>query len=507
MINKILSLTELSKTVNDLKKNGKVVVQCHGCFDMLHYGHLKHFESAKKLGDILIVTLTQDVYVNKGPDRPIFKESQRADFISALECVDYVSINNWPTAIETINLIRPNIYAKGVEYSNISNDLTGKIKDEKDAIEAVGGKLVFTDDQVYSSSSLINLLQQEENQNLKKIMNYLKERNSEDSILSLFNKLTNKRIMVIGDTILDEYHHVVPIGKSSKAAAISTKFLSSELHPGGILAIANHVSPFVNEVRLFTMMGDDNEYYERFIRENLKENVKLNLFKKKNSPTIRKTRFVDDFKSNNVFEVSYINESKVTHELEDEILNELECCIAEYDVVILADFGHYFLTEKIIRFLEKNSKFLAVNVQTNSLNFGFNTINKIQRADYLSIDEKELRVGMQNNTDNTDKLITTYIQGHPNIKQFSLTLGGKGAVVINKEDKVSIPILTSGIVDTVGAGDAFLSLSSLVASLGAGPEVIGVVGNLAGGMATKYLGNKKTTDRVEYLKALMSLLK
>src|SRR3989338_2117378 len=110
---KIVQIEELSKLIQDLKTKRKKIVHCHGCFDLMHPGHIKHFQAAKKMGDILIVTITPDKYVDKGPCRPVFNETLRAESIAALECVDYVSINKWPTAEEALRLLKPDIYVKG----------------------------------------------------------------------------------------------------------------------------------------------------------------------------------------------------------------------------------------------------------------------------------------------------------------------------------------------------------------------------------------------------------
>src|SRR6516162_4061124 len=153
---KILNVHELAVVVAGLKAAGKVVVQCHGVFDLMHIGHIKHFESAKRLGDVLVVTVTPDRYVNKGPNRPVFTESHRAWSIGALACVDYVAINQWPMATDTIRLLKPNIFVKGSEYRDAAKDRTGAISAEEHAIEEVGGRIAFTDDVVFSSSTLLN---------------------------------------------------------------------------------------------------------------------------------------------------------------------------------------------------------------------------------------------------------------------------------------------------------------------------------------------------------------
>jgi rfaE bifunctional protein nucleotidyltransferase chain/domain len=151
----IISLNNLVTELNQLSKS-KIVVLCHGVFDLLHIGHIKYFKEAKSMGDILVVTITPDRYVNKGPGRPAFNEKHRAEAIAALDIVDYVAINEWPTAIETIKLLKPDIYVKGPDYKDYKDDVTGSIKFEEDAVKSVDGEIAFTSDITFSSSSLIN---------------------------------------------------------------------------------------------------------------------------------------------------------------------------------------------------------------------------------------------------------------------------------------------------------------------------------------------------------------
>ena len=121
----------------------------------MHPGHIKYFQAAKKMGDVLAVTITPDRYIDKGPGRPVFNENLRAESIAALECVDYVAVNKWPTAEETLRLLRPNIYVKGQEFQNLE-DKTGKIQREYKIIQEIGAELRFTHEIVFSSTKLLN---------------------------------------------------------------------------------------------------------------------------------------------------------------------------------------------------------------------------------------------------------------------------------------------------------------------------------------------------------------
>ena len=161
---KVQSLDNLQKIVEQLKKEGKKIVHCHGCFDIVHYGHVRHFMSAKEQGDILIVTVTQDKFVRKGPGRPYFSEDIRMHMISSLQCVDYVALNQWETAVEIIKILKPDVYVKGkevVENGNVDmvqgeNGKISNIKAEEEAVLSVGGRLHFTEEITFSSTRIIN---------------------------------------------------------------------------------------------------------------------------------------------------------------------------------------------------------------------------------------------------------------------------------------------------------------------------------------------------------------
>ncbi len=147
---KIVPLTDLAERVGSLKTAGKSVVLCHGVFDLLHYGHILHFEEARRQGDALVITITPDVYVNKGPDRPAFTEAYRAQMLAALEIVDYVAINKWPSAVEMLQIVQPDVYAKGPDYRDHQADVSGKIGDEEAAVRAAGGRIYYTEDITFS---------------------------------------------------------------------------------------------------------------------------------------------------------------------------------------------------------------------------------------------------------------------------------------------------------------------------------------------------------------------
>ncbi len=152
--NKITNIQEMAKKVVEYRSMGKKIVHCHGCFDLMHPGHIKYFQASKNMGDILIVTVTPDKFVDKGPGRPVFNEQLRVESIAALECTDLVAINCWPTVEETLKLFRPDIYVKGQEFEKLE-DKTGKIQKEAKIVKEIGAELRFSHEIVFSSTKLL----------------------------------------------------------------------------------------------------------------------------------------------------------------------------------------------------------------------------------------------------------------------------------------------------------------------------------------------------------------
>jgi len=151
---KVMDIDRLAEELQALRKRDKKIVLCHGCFDLMHPGHIKYLQAAKKMGDILIVTVTPDRYVDKGPGRPVFNQDLRVESLAALECVDFAAINKWPTAEETLRLLRPNYYVKGQEFERLE-DKTGKIQREYEVVKEIGAEIRFTHEIVFSSTDLL----------------------------------------------------------------------------------------------------------------------------------------------------------------------------------------------------------------------------------------------------------------------------------------------------------------------------------------------------------------
>ena len=183
--NKIKSLDELAVITRELKRQGKTVVQCHGCFDLMHPGHIAHFEAAKRQGDVLVVTVTSDSYVNKGPGRPVFTEQVRMKAIAALEVVDYVALSRWPTAEQTIRLLQPDVYIKGQDVAKSLDDPLSLASKERDVLREHGGQFRVTNEPiVYSSSSLLVNHFSSYPEDTRQFLGAFKTRYSQDDVIS-----------------------------------------------------------------------------------------------------------------------------------------------------------------------------------------------------------------------------------------------------------------------------------------------------------------------------------
>jgi rfaE bifunctional protein nucleotidyltransferase chain/domain len=154
-VRKILALEDVARRLEAPRREGRTIVQCHGCFDLLHVGHVRHLQAARALGDVLVVTVTADDHVDKGVGRPAFTEALRAEALAALECVDLVAVSPWPTAVEAIRLLRPDYYVKGQAGEDPAGR-SARLRLEIATVRAMGGDVRFTREAVFSSTALLN---------------------------------------------------------------------------------------------------------------------------------------------------------------------------------------------------------------------------------------------------------------------------------------------------------------------------------------------------------------
>ena len=429
---KILSLEDLAAKLERPRAAGKRVVLCHGVFDLLHIGHVRHFEQARKFGDILVVTLTPDRFVNKGVGRPAFNESLRAEFLASLEHVDYVAINRWPTAVETIRLLRPGVFTKGSEFRGLK-DTIGHVSREAEAVREVGGEIAFTDDLVYSSSGLINQFLSPYPDAVRDYLTGFASRHSPEAVLAPLRAAENLRVLVVGEAIIDEYTYCEAIGKSGKEPVLASRFVNADRFGGGVLACANHLASFVKSVDVLTQLGENGDE-EEFVRGVLKPNVTPILLEKPSAPTIVKQRFVEKYLSQKMFEVYRMNDSPLDEAADTELCKRLNEILPEYDLVVVADYGHGMLSSNAVEVLCRKSRFLAVNTQSNAGNHGFNMISKYPRADYVCLAQREVALETRNQQ-LTDEEMAEHVSAKLDCPRVMITRGSAGTLYHTTPDR------------------------------------------------------------------------
>jgi rfaE bifunctional protein nucleotidyltransferase chain/domain len=503
---KILSLDDLTRKSAQLRKQGKRIVLCHGTFDLMHTGHIRYLKSAREKGDILFVSVTADSFVNKGPGRPVFPQELRAENLSSLACVDYVSINHAPTAVNVIFDLKPHAYAKGNDYKNLDGDVTGNIHLEKKAVEEGGGEIIFTDEITFSSTELLNdhfgVFPDETKQYLQKFS----KKYNDVKIIEMLNSLKPLKVLVVGDTIIDEYHFTTPLGQSAKGTHLAVQYNYRERFLGGGLAITNHVAGFVEGATIVSGLGREKEN-EEFIRSNLARNISPEFYYFVDAPTVVKQRFVDS-DLNKLFEVYLYDEDSKLENSGESACSWLDKNVEDYDVVIVSDFGNGFVTPEMIEPICNRSRYLAVNTQINSGNRGYHAITRYPRADFVSLNEPEARLATHNRHDPIEH-VAQNLADRLKAKHFAVTQGTKGVMLLDNErgETYTIPALSTKVLDRVGAGDAFLSFSAMCLGKGIAPEAAAFIGSAAAALDVQIVCNKEPISSGNLLKYLGTLLK
>jgi rfaE bifunctional protein nucleotidyltransferase chain/domain len=504
---KIKSIEELAQIAAEARHKGRKVVLAHGVFDILHIGHKRHLDIGRRHGDLLMVTITTDKFVNRGPGRPVFTEKLRAELLAALHPVDFVGISPNPGAEYVIGMIQPDIYLKGSEYAAEENDVTGRIKTEKTEVEKYGGHIVFTEDIVFSSSNLANRVMELYPSEVAAFLNQLRSSISMAEIERHLAALGRMRCMVIGDTILDEYIYVEPLGKPSKENIIATLYRDREIFCGGVIATANLSAQFCGSIDLVTVLGEADSN-EGFVRSSLNSSINLVPFYRAGGRTTIKSRMVDPGYFRKLIEVAYLSDAPLPADRQTELNRWVETKIADYDAVIVNDFGHGMIDDALIDILCRKARFLAVNAQTNSANRGFNLVTKYPRADFVCIDEPEARLAVSDRYSPIEKVIRDKLEKRMDCHHFVITHGRLGSVVASAGQEIKrIPALVNEAIDTIGAGDAFFALAAPLVATGCDPFIAGFLGNAAGAMKVRIVGHRHQITRAEIIKYVTTLMK
>jgi cytidyltransferase-like protein len=432
----------------------------HGVFDFIHVGHIEHFREAKKYCAKLVVSVTVDKYVNKGPNRPAFSLNERVNLLKSIIYIDQVIISNHETAIQSIKKIKPDVYFKGLDYDKIDTKNKNNLNKQIQELEKFGGKFIITKTKLRSSSKILN-----ENFNFIKddVKKFLETINKKE----LLNKLKkilfkkkkykkNQNILLTGEQILDYYTNVDLQGKSQKSSVISAVKNKTHKYGGGSILVANLLSEFV-----------DSLYY--LVNGNLKTKKKLSVYLDhinkinlimtgdKVEKLLIKERFIENYSKARLFQLNqnqkYFNLNKNNKKFQKTFLDKIK----EFTNVIIFDYGYGFIDERFSNIIKNENNKFYINCQTNSSNYGFNLFSKYKKAEILCVDEMEFRLTVKNKEDEIFDLIKKNHKSLKNYKTFIVTCGSKGCYVLNSKKIEYIPTIFETTLDTTGCGDIFFS--------------------------------------------------
>ena len=502
---KIIDENFVKKKLKYFKDKGKIIGLCHGVFDLLHIGHINHISEAKKKCDILIVSVTHDDFINKGPGRPAFNHNIRMQSVASLESVDYVYLSNNLTAKKSIGLIKPNFYFKGPDYKNLSQDTTGEIKNEITELKKNKGNIYITKSKKFSSSNLINKYMGILSESQRKVIKRIKEKYTLNEIKIMIKNLEKLKPIVIGETIIDQYIFSEAMGKSGKEPVLVLRQLEQKKYLGGAAAVCNNISDFCKKINFLSMIGQKSEELN-FIKNKLSKNVKFYFHKKKKSPTIIKKRFIDKISKSKVLGVYDIQDSPINIHDEENIKRKLNKLLRGTSLTIISDYGHGFLSKNFVNEIIKKSKFVAANAQINAANISFHSLRNYKNIDFLIINENEIRHEMRSKSDKLKELIKNLAKNQK-IKYVAVTRGILGSIFYdNKNNKFyETDAFEKNVKDKIGAGDAMLSISSLCLASKIDFELSMLISSLCAAQNVKIYANERPIEKKNLIKDLEHL--
>tara|TARA_B100000035_G_C21036546_1_gene571298 strand:- start:610 stop:2142 length:1533 start_codon:yes stop_codon:yes gene_type:complete len=510
MKNKIFDLKKFYLLRAKFKRNKKKIILCHGVFDVLHYGHILHFREAKKLNGIVVVSVTADKFVNKGPHRPVFKLETRMKMLESIEEIDYVIPSLNQTPIENIKKIKPDIYFKGKDYMNEKKDLTGNISKEIKAIKSVGGQIKFSTSDLMSSSRVINQTQLNLNKKQKKFIDSIKNKknfSNETNVINVFESFKNLKVLIIGESIIDQYIFCESMGKSGKEPVLVLRDLFSEKYLGGAAAIANNLAAFSSKITLLSCVGQRREE-KAFINRKLNNKISSFFLEKKNSPTIIKKRYLDEINKSKVLGVYSLNDQPLDKNQEIKFTKKVMNEIKKNDIIIVSDYGHGLISKDLAKKIVKKSKFLAVNTQVNASNVGYHVISKYIGANFVTINETELRHEVRDKNSDVMDLIKK-LSNILRCNYANVTCGKDGAYIYDRKSKKMnySPAFASKVIDKVGTGDTMMILATLSLYKKVDINFAMFISAISAAENISNFANKKFLEKNNFIKSILSYLK
>jgi cytidyltransferase-like protein len=480
---KVVPLLDLARV--RAQHRDRTIVLCHGAFDLVHTGHLIHFEEARALGDLLVVTITADKHIMKRRAVSL-REEHRARQVASLEIVDYVAIVDEPSAAAAIEALHPDVYIKGSEYSNLLLDKTSNISHEKTLVESYGGRLHFTSGETFSSTKLSHFLLSspeavQDNpllRNDRVMFRDVSDRGfSLEEVKAFLAEASRLRVCLIGETIVDEWVDVSVENISQKSRCVAGLETARVRQIGGAGVVALHLASFVKSVECYT-----NGLRPADVPRN------VTVVPLADVPLV-KTRFVDKDTGYPLFESKQLTLEGVRRDCWPQF--------DEYDAVLIADFGHGLLDPVTLnrQLAGTRRATVAAMVQVNSSNYGYNLPTKYAGADYYSLNRTEAELCLHEQGLALPELVDRMARAL-GTGDLSVTDGGSGVLARIKDERFALPTLSTSVVDTIGCGDAYFALSSLAVALGLPARMVALAGSIgAAAMAQRRCNERPVSDQ------------
>lgn len=453
-----------------------------GNFNILHPGHLRLLKFAKESSDYLIVGVYSDKQI---PSSNLLDEKIRLESIEATSYVDESFILD-ENAIEYIKREQPHIVVKGKEHENKDNP-------ELNALKSYGGKLLFTSGEIGFSS--LDLLQKDYNEinylNINHANNYTaRHKLNKEKLINIVNSFSKLNILVIGDTIIDEYIDCDPIGMSQEDPTIVVTPLSNKKFIGGAAIVASHAKTLGANVSYISVTGDDeNHTYTKKYLKNL--DIQKNILKDSTRPTTLKQRFRAQNKT--LLRVNHLKQHHINNEIENEIKDLLKDKISSFDLIIFSDFSYGVLTNGIINFIHdiaiRNNIPMVADSQSSSQ---VGDISKFKDMHIVTPTEREIRLSL-NDFESGLVVLSEKLKNDSSPKYIFTTLGSEGIMIYNSNEgdllTDNIPALNLNAKDVSGAGDSLLTTSSMALTIGASVWESAYLGSLAAAIQVSRVGN------------------
>ena len=504
---KLVKIDFIKKKVGKFPRKNKIIL-CHGVFDIVHPGHIRHLTYAKSQCDILVVSCTSDKFIDKGVYRPHIPQKMRALNLAALEMVDFVLIDDNKKPLNLLNKLKPDFFAKGFEYT--SKGLPQATQEEKNVIDRYGGKLIFTPgDIVYSSTKFLNY--NPPNLDLEKLDLIMKTNQiSFDELISIVKKLHTLSVHVLGDTIVDTYTRTNFIGGQTKTPTFSVLYDKEENYVGGAAIVALHLKAAGAKVSFTSLVSNDKK--GKFVKDQLRKNKIIStFFEEKNRPTTNKNTFISS--NYRLLKVDTLSNAPITEETLEKIIKNIKK--NKSDIVVYSDFRHgIFNPSSITKLLNAIPKKIF-KVGDSQVASRWGNITQFRNFDLITPNEREARFSLADQDSTVGKLAGLLLE-RTKYKNLILKLGSRGVFcngyVKNKYSPFSIGAFAKNVVDPVGSGDALLAYSSLVLKKSKSLIKSSIIGSFAAACECESEGNipvtyKNIVDKIKEIQKDIKYIK